>query len=68
MEIGKRRSSKERRALAIDAVIDLASTPVIAQRNARANDLWEALFPTIMMGDDRAIRATWVNGKPVARA
>ena len=50
------------------AVIDLASTPVIAQRNARANDLWEALFPTIMMGDDRAIRATWVNGKPVARA
>ncbi|MDR9484163.1 MAG: guanine deaminase [Sediminimonas sp.] len=44
------------------AVIDLASTPAIAQRAERAGDLWEALFPTIMMGDDRAIRATWVGG------
>ncbi|WP_299419692.1 guanine deaminase [uncultured Shimia sp.] len=46
-------------------VLDLASTPEIAQRSARANDLWEALFPTIMMGDDRAIAATWINGKAV---
>ncbi|WP_417597434.1 guanine deaminase [Pararhodobacter oceanensis] len=45
-------------------VVDLASTPVIAQRHAQAKDFWEALFPTIMMGDDRAIRATWVGGKP----
>ena len=44
-------------------VIDLASTPVIAQRSARANDIWDALFPTIMMGDDRAIKDVWVNGK-----
>jgi len=43
-------------------VVDLASTPGIAQRAAQADDFWEALFPTIMMGDDRAIRATWVNG------
>ncbi|MBO6896406.1 MAG: guanine deaminase [Shimia sp.] len=46
-------------------VLDLESTAEIAQRSARANDLWEALFPTIMMGDDRAIAATWINGKPV---
>ena len=46
-------------------VLDLASTPVIAQRHARANSFWEALFPTIMMGDDRATRAVWVNGQPV---
>jgi len=46
-------------------VLDLASTPEIAQRSARANDIWEALFPTIMMGDDRANAATWINGKPV---
>ena len=46
-------------------VIDLASTPAIAQRAARAEDLWEALFPTIMMGDDRAIAAVWVNGTQV---
>ncbi|RYH01848.1 guanine deaminase [Salipiger sp. IMCC34102] len=43
-------------------VLDLASTPAIAQRAARAEDIWEALFPTIMMGDDRAVRATWVAG------
>lgn len=45
------------------AVIDLASTPAIAQRAQRATDIWEALFPTIMMGDDRAIAATYVGGK-----
>ncbi|MGC9368241.1 MAG: guanine deaminase [Paracoccaceae bacterium] len=45
-------------------VLDLASTPAIAQRADRAADFWEALFPTIMMGDDRAIRAVWVNGRP----
>lgn len=47
------------------AVIDLASTPAIAQRAARATTLWEALFPTIMMGDDRATRAVWVGGRRV---
>ncbi|MCB1388751.1 MAG: guanine deaminase, partial [Rhodobacteraceae bacterium] len=50
------------------AIVDLASTPAIAQRAARAVSFWEAIFPTIMMGDDRAIRATWVNGRPVWRA
>ena len=45
------------------AIIDLASTPAIAQRAARADSLWQAVFPTIMMGDDRAVIATWVNGK-----
>jgi guanine deaminase len=43
--------------------LDLSSTPAIAQRSARAQDIWEAVFPTIMMGDDRAIRATWVAGQ-----
>lgn len=44
-------------------VIDLASTPAISQRSARADDIWEALFPTIMMGDDRAIVDVWIGGK-----
>ena len=48
-------------------VLDLESTPAIAQRARNAETLWEALFPTIMMGDDRAIDETWVNGRPVAR-
>lgn len=46
-------------------VLDLASTPDIAQRSARAGDIWEAIFPTIMMGDDRAVKATWINGNAV---
>lgn len=45
-------------------VVDLASTPAIAQASARAETIWQALFPTIMMGDDRAIRTTWIAGKP----
>ena len=44
-------------------VLDLASTPAIAQRSASAEDIWEALFPTIMMGDDRAVTGTWVAGE-----
>ncbi|CAG0909688.1 unnamed protein product, partial [Cyprideis torosa] len=32
-------------------VLDLASTPAIAQRNERADSIWDALFATIMMGD-----------------
>ena len=43
--------------------LDLASTPAIAQRAAQAEDIWEALFATIMMGDDRAITSTWVAGQ-----
>jgi guanine deaminase len=46
--------------------LDLASTPAIAQRADRAQDIWEALFPTIMMGDDRAIAGTWVAGRRIA--
>ncbi|MBC6438432.1 MAG: guanine deaminase [Rhodobacteraceae bacterium] len=46
-------------------VLNLASTPAIAQRAARANDIWEAIFPTIMMGDDRAIVQVYVAGCPI---
>ncbi len=44
------------------AILDLASTPAIAQRSNRANSVWEQVFPTLMMGDDRAIADVWVNG------
>jgi len=44
-------------------VIDLASTPLIAQRASRAEDAWESIFPTIMMGDDRAITSVWIAGQ-----
>ncbi|MGR3549841.1 guanine deaminase [Pseudooceanicola sp.] len=44
-------------------VLDLASTAAIAQRAGRAESDWDDLFATIMMGDDRAIRATWIGGQ-----
>ena len=44
-------------------VLDLASTPAIEQATRRAETLWQQLFPTIMMGDDRAIRAVWIGGR-----
>lgn len=43
--------------------LDLGSTPAIAQRSTRAADIWEAVFPTIMMGDDRAVSGAWVMGE-----
>ena len=48
-------------------VLDLASTLAIAQRAAGAGDAWEAVFPTLMMGDDRAVLATYVAGARSAR-
>jgi guanine deaminase len=48
-------------------VIDLASTPAIAQATARAETIWEAVFPTIMMGDDRAIVQTYVAGRTMRK-
>ena len=42
--------------------IDLKSTDVITQRADLAIDIWEAIFPTLMMGDDRAIAATFIAG------
>ena len=48
-------------------VLNLSSTEAIAQRAERANDAWEEVFATIMMGDDRAVRDVWVNGARVQR-
>lgn len=50
-------------AMADITVLDLGSTPAIKQRTDRAAHLWDALFPTIMMGDDRAVRDVWVAGR-----
>ncbi|CUH39628.1 Guanine deaminase [Jannaschia seosinensis] len=52
-------------AMADLVVLDLASTPAIAQRSARADDIWQTVFPTIMMGDDRAVARVYVAGQAV---
>jgi guanine deaminase len=46
-------------------VLDLKSTPLIAFRMKHAADLAEALFIQMTLGDDRAVRATYVAGKRV---
>ena len=43
-------------------VLDTSSTPAIAQRVRMAETLWETVFPTIMMGDDRAVVEVWIKG------
>ncbi|PXW69066.1 guanine deaminase [Loktanella sp. PT4BL] len=48
-------------------ILNLQSTPAICQRADRAADIWDALFPTIMMGDDRAVRDVWIAGVRQAR-
>lgn len=65
LHLGGQIGSLNAGAMADITVLDLASTPAIAQRADHANDLWEAVFPTIMMGDDRAIAQVYVAGQAV---
>jgi guanine deaminase len=44
-------------------VIDLNSTPLIRRRMREVESLFEALFVQMILGDDRAIRATYVAGR-----
>ena len=44
-------------------VLDLKSTPLIAHRMQHCNDLDEALFIQMTLGDDRAVRATYIAGR-----
>ncbi len=44
-------------------VLDLKSTPVIEYRMRSCSDIEEALFIQMTMGDDRAVKATYVAGR-----
>ncbi len=44
-------------------VLDPNATPLLRLRNARARSLEETLFTLMTLGDDRAVRATYVAGK-----
>ena len=46
-------------------VLDMKSTPLIEHRMRHASDLEEALFVQMTLGDDRAVRATYVAGTKV---
>ncbi|MAY86930.1 MAG: guanine deaminase [Pseudooceanicola sp.] len=45
--------------------LDPGATPALAQRIARAEDIWDELFALIMLGDDRAIAQVWIAGQPL---
>lgn len=44
-------------------ILTLNASSALAKRFAYAEDIWDALFATIMMGDDRAIAEVWIAGK-----
>lgn len=44
-------------------VLDLHSTPAIANRMRYTESIWDVLFVQMMMADDRAVRATYIGGK-----
>jgi guanine deaminase len=48
-------------------VLDFAATPVLQRRTEIARTLEERLFALMMLGDDRAVAATYVMGKEAHR-
>ncbi|HIC81562.1 MAG TPA: guanine deaminase [Kiloniellaceae bacterium] len=46
-------------------VLDAKATPAMAHRYARVGTLEEELFLLMTLGDDRAVRATYIAGDPV---
>ncbi|MBZ9568334.1 guanine deaminase [Modicisalibacter tunisiensis] len=46
-------------------VLDPRATPLLARRAARTRRLDELLFALMILGDDRAVQATWANGRCV---
>ena len=46
-------------------VIDLQATPLLQRRTARSESLEELLFALALLGDDRAVAATWSAGRQV---
>ena len=49
-------------------VLDARATPAMAHRMETVRNLAEELFVLLIMGDERAVRATYVMGEPVPRA
>ena len=49
-------------------VLDARATPAMAHRMEVARDLEEELFVLMTMGDDRAVRQTYIAGRPTLNA
>ena len=48
-------------------ILDPQATPVLRERHALSTDLHSSLFALMMLGDDRAVRATYVAGQLVRK-
>jgi guanine deaminase len=46
-------------------VLDPEATPLLEARQALSESLEDMLFALMILGDDRAVRATYVAGRPV---
>jgi guanine deaminase len=46
-------------------VLDPSATPVLASRQEVSTSLEDVLFSLMILGDDRAVRATYVGGRKV---
>ena len=44
-------------------VLDPAATPLLARRSERTHSIAEKLFVLMMLGDDRAVAATYIQGE-----
>lgn len=62
--IGNFRAGKE----ADFVVLDSAASPTTARRLAHGNDVAEKLFAFVMLGDDRAVAATYIMGNRIIPA
>ncbi|GAA5174651.1 MULTISPECIES: guanine deaminase [Halomonadaceae] len=61
--IGRFREGAEADLVALDP----RATPLLSRRTARTETLAERLFALMILGDDRAVHATWANGRCVHR-
>jgi guanine deaminase len=46
-------------------VLDPAATPLLAYRTARSDSIRDLMGVLITLGDDRAVAATWIGGRPL---
>ena len=49
-------------------ILDPAATPAMAVRDAISDSLHDILFALMIMGDDRAVRQTYVRGSPMKQS
>ncbi len=65
LRIGHETGSLEPGKFADLVVLDPKATPVLASRQEVSSSLEDVLFSLMILGDDRAVRATYVAGRKV---